>query len=313
MKKIAIALFLVLIGTFEVFTQEGVPFVAYWSIGDSFSYNITKSRKQVSQGVTKIDETTKYSAQITVVDSTADTYVLKGIFENQILAGTRIPEEVLKRVEKYATQEVIWVTTELGEFKYIDNWEEISTKVEELNNELVIYNEENNNTSISDLLQTSEAFLALYASKEGIEQLVFSELLLMHFPFGYEFETGKPIVYEEEFPNLLGGPPLSGEAKISVKELDLEESRCTLIQESKINPSDAKKFVQEVLKKSGVKDKEMSEAMSKAKLDIRTTIKYDYFYDPGIPLNIVSTRISEIKILGTEAVRTDSTLIERIE
>lgn len=206
--------------------------------------------------------------------------------------------------------EVIYHTNELGEFMGIENWQEISEMMNGLFSDLVDYIAETQNSSRDAVAQNMQPLRSLYNSKEGVEQLVFKEIQLFHFPLGFELSTSEPLLYEEKLPNMLGGPPIRGDAKIHFEDIDFANSFCVLLQEMTLNPEDTKAMITSLFERMNLADDEMEEAISAAKLDIRDQNRYAYFYYPGIPYRIETNREYVIDIASENTRRVDITRIE---
>ena len=62
-----------LLFTTVIFSQADttkISFVAYWSVGDSYDFNVTKSTQQWKKNELTKDQKQNYKANFTVIDST---------------------------------------------------------------------------------------------------------------------------------------------------------------------------------------------------------------------------------------------------
>src|SRR5690606_36967896 len=118
--------------------------------------------------------------------------------------------QLAEKFAKYQNTEVIYLTSETGEFVGIENWKEIATMMKGLFADVVDVMADKANTDKKELSKTIQPLLLAYESKEGVEQLVFKELQLIHFPFGLEYTVDEVIKYEEQLPNMFGGNPIRG-------------------------------------------------------------------------------------------------------
>ncbi|MBK8703961.1 MAG: hypothetical protein IPN33_10270 [Saprospiraceae bacterium] len=288
------------IGCFTCYGQEestGVPFVSYWNIGDAYDFKITKIKQKWDKDSLVKNDTTSYIANFSVVDSTHNSYTIKWLFKTN-LSELKLPEELTPSLAKYDITEVIYKTSEVGEFLGIENWEAISDMMTGLFSDITTHLSDGKSANEKAFKTAMAPILSVYQSKEGIEQLVFKELQYFHLPFGVEFSTTEPFVYEEKLPNMFGGDPIRADGKIYVENVDFDNNYCTLIQELKLNPSDTKKMVDALLKQMKVMDKDMKQVSKNAKIEISDHNRYEYYYYPGIPINVDINRETIMEVGG---------------
>jgi len=269
-----------------------VAFVAYWSKGDSYDYVVTKVKKTWhGDKLAKTDSST-YFANFSVIDSTETEYKIRWKYKSNF---TNLPVEFSNLLNNNSVfLEFIYKTNELGEFLEVENWKEISEMMKlSFNSAIEKVKLEKPDIDITRLNKAMNPFLSIYTSKEGIESLVLKELQYFHFPLGIEFETSQPIIYEEEFENLIGENPLRGNAVISFDHLDQEGGFCIFNHDVTLNPEDAKSIVITLFEKMGIKDQKIEDFIGKSKFDIIDKNYFEYFYLPGVPYYIETDRTVE--------------------
>lgn len=289
-----------------------LPFVSYWSKGDSYNFKITKIHQRWKENELIKNDSSSYLVNFIVADSSETNYTIKWRYKTDFRALS-IPEKLVEKFSKYQMTEVIYKTSEVGEFIGIENWQDISSMMKELFNDLTNELYEAEETQREAINKALQPLIGIYQSKEGIEQLVFTELHFFHFPFGLEYSVEEPIQYEEELPNMFGGKPIRGDSKLYFEKVDFENLYCKMIQEMKLNPEDTKQLVSTLFKRMGLQDMELEKAMKAATLDITDYNTYEYYYYPGIPIKIETHRESLIDIGNEKGKRIDKTKIELIE
>ncbi len=292
MKKNVLIIFLIL-SVFNAISQEDttkIAFVAYWSIGDSYDFRITKVKKswKGDELVKSNDDT--YIANFMVMDSTESSYTIKWSFKKNLGSSYQIPEDVVKKLSKYELTEVIYKTDELGTFIEVVNWKELSMAMKSMLDDILLVYKEKEGTDLKPIIQSMQPIIDVYSSKEGIEELVLKELQLMHIPMGGEFDILEPILYEEEIPNLFGGEPITGDGKLYFENVDFESGFCIMKQESDMDPDKAMETMKVALKKMGFDDETLKETLADSKFDIKDRNTYEYYYNPGVPHKIVTNR-----------------------
>lgn len=291
--------------------DSSVAFVAYWGVGDAYEFQVTKVKKQWKANELTKTDSSAYVVKFEVIDSTSTAYKIKWSYKTDLGNTYNIPPELLKKFAKYELMEVIYSTSETGTFTGIENWKEISAIMSQLFTDIVETLGEKSDKK-DELQKAMEPLISIYSSKEGIEQLVFKELMYFHFPFGMQFSLSQPIEYQDQLPNMLGGAPIKSKAKLFFEEVDFDNSRCVMIQEMVIDPDDTRDIILKFFKKMGLNEKEMKEAMKTAKFDIRDNNRFEYYYYPGIPVKIETLRESIIDIAEEKVKRVDQIIIESV-
>lgn len=314
--RIAIGLFLSLVSIIPSIGQNdatGIPFVAYWSIGDRYQFNIEKSQQQWKDGELSKNELSRYTATFHVVDSTATSYTVHWTYDTDVENDYGIPSSIAKRFANYSKMEFQYRTDELGSFVELLNWEDVSVKMKDLFTQMTEVISDGDPATREKIQGNLEPLIPIFSSKEAIEQLVMKEVQLIHYPFGVEFSTTEPFEYDEQLPNLFGGDPIKGRSQVSIASVDREDMRCVLEHRMTIDPKETKKVIMQAMSKMGADDKEMQKEMARARFDISDNNSFDYLYGPGVPVAIVAHRETLITMGKMDGKRIDRTSIELVQ
>ena len=314
MKKNVILIVLLLFATnsFSQVDTTNVAFVSYWSVGDSYDFKVSKIKKQWKKGILSKDRTQSYIANFTVIDSTASSYTIKWSYETNLGSTYNIPEKLLNKFSKYKLREVIYKTSEVGDFLEVLNWKEIGEITNSIFDEIIKLAGESDKDLKKKLITAMEPFKKIYSSKQGIEQLVLKELQYFHFPMGLEYNITEPILYEDEVPNMLGGKPIKAKGKVYFEDVDFDEGFCVMKQELKLNPDDTKEILKQVFKKMKLGGRKIKKGLKNAVFEINDHNTYEYYYYPGVPRKIETTRETIIDIDNKKAKGIEKTIIELI-
>lgn len=291
---------------------SAVPFVAYWELGDTYQFKVSKIKQQWKEGELSKNDTNTYIATFEVIDSTDSSYKVKWTFDTDF-DQFNIDGPLLGKFSEYQSTEVIFLTDELGSFVGIENWQEIAKMMNGLVRDIVGFATEGKKADQKELMKIMEPILSIYQSKEGVEQLVFKELSYFLFPFGVEFEVGETIEYEDQLPNMLGGDPIRANAKLYIHDVDFENYYCHLKQEMTVNDEDTKAVVLGLFKRMGLDDKDMKKALKSAEFDITDNNSFEYYYYPGVPINIRTERKTKVEIESVRVRQTDIIIIELLD
>ncbi len=313
--KIKLTTLLIIFSCLACFGQADttkIPFISYWSAGDSYDFKVTKIKQRWTEDNLTKNDSSSYIVNFEVIDSMETSYKIKWSHKTD-LAGLNIPAKLLSALSKYDMTEVIYTTSEVGDFTGIENWQEISAMMKELFTNMIDLLAIDEEISKKDLTQAMQPVINMYETREGIEQFLFKELNYFHFPFGVEFSPADTITYEEELPNMFGGDPIRGNTKVYFQEVDIEEARCIFTQEMDLNPEDTKNLLTTLFKQMNLDDKDMEEAMKIAQFEIRDHNRYEYYYYPGIPISIETKRVSLMDIDKEKGKAIEITRIELVE
>lgn len=310
-------LFIILLTTIStsLFSQTDstkIGFVSYWSIGDSYNFKVSKTKKQWEDGVLSKEEKQEYIVNFTIIDSTVNSYTIKWSYEDDLGSKYDIPEKLLENLNKYRITEIVYKTSELGNFIEIINWEEIGKNMNGMFDNILKDLEKEDISIGKKFKQAMEPFKDLSSSKQGIEQLVSKELQLFHFPMGIEFDITKPLFYDEELPNIFGGNPIKAKAKITFESVDFNKSFCVFTHGMGLDPEDTKNILEQLFKKMKIDNKKMKKALKNAIYEVNDSSKYEYYYNPGIPHKIETTREMVLNIDKEKSNMIEKLIIELI-
>lgn len=299
MKFFKLTLFILLTTTFSQGQAKKdslkISFISYWSKGDTYKFKVKKFEKKWKDEKIVKNDSIIYDAIFTVLDSTATSYKIKWSYKIDINKSLNLSLPIENAISKVKDMDIIYTTSEVGDFTGIENWKEISEKMKEMTSELMKLFPDKEKDNV-ELKKTMQQVFDIYNSKEGIETYLTKDIQLFHYPFGVEFNTEEELVYEEELANPFGGNPIKAISTLYFDEVDKENSRCVFYREMKIDPEDSKKMLADVFKKIAPKDKDLKKFAKNMIFEINDSNGYDYVYNPGVPVFIFNEREIIIKV-----------------
>lgn len=289
-----------------------VAFVAYWSVGDSYDFKISKTKQQWQGEELTKDNTLSYLTNFSVIDSSQSSYTIQWTLENSLGKKYDLTEDMLRSLSRYELTEIIYKTSHLGEFIEVLNWREVSEFMDSLYEDLIVVISAGDGEKLAEYSELLAPVREIFNSKEGIEQLVLKEVQLIHFPFGFEFDSTGPQFYDEELPNLFGGAPILAKSKIFFEELQYANAYCRLKKEMNLDPKDAHELLLQLFERLNLKDKELERAIGNSTFTIQDENAFEYYFYPGVPIKITTHRESLINIDNERARNSEMIEIELI-
>ncbi len=230
--------------------DSSAQIIGYWSIGDKQSYDMSLEKYKTHGGDTSSRILIRYEVDITIKDSTADSYTIEWFYKNYEVE-TDIPfvGEFMKAAEDVS---VLIKTDEYGAVKEVLNWEEVR---DYMGNSMKILMKEF--ADVPELNQMIEQTMAAFNSKESVEANAIQDAIQF-----YTFHGGRYVLNEEvngqmQFANNFGGPPFDVDVNLWMDELNEENDNSVIRMYQEVNPEQLKKATFEYLFKSGFFGEEM--------------------------------------------------------
>ena len=290
------------------------PFIAYWSVGDVFHYEVTKIANETVDGDTTKTDTTSYQSTLEVIDSTDDGYLLKyTIGEYTSNNPTDMSVEALSALSKFQHLESItYRTDELGAFIGLENWQDFAVAFDTLF-EIIITELAAKEKSVDQaaLRRAMQPLRTLYTSEAGILDKVVGELQYLHFPFGVQFVVGDTAYYNDGLDNLIGDKPIMMENTLYIEEANWSEDYVELRHFTRLTPDGAATLLGNVTKvMPGVTDTPEVEAeLVGAGITIEDDNWYAFYNYPGIPIMIDNDRYFTIDVAGESRTKHNKIII----
>jgi len=287
--------------------NQSVPFVAYWQKGDSYDFRVTKIRKLVTDGMETQKDSSSSIINFSVLKEEKDRYEIGWGFKFSP-EQMQIIKTLPKKVQKLYHEKIIYITNEVGIFLEVMNIESLQESVNATIPFIV-----NMKSKDAEQLEKNKKivapFIEMARSKEWIEQTIMKEIQLFHFVYGYEFEVGEEISYEDSLYHLSNNFPVRAHSKISFTDYNIIESIATIKHETVLNPEDATEMYSQSKTKKGKSNDILSESTNSI-FKISEQSVFIYNLTTSIPKQIEYKKTSVLE----EELKTNSMIyIIRIE
>lgn len=105
------------------FQDSTVHVVAYWNLGESYEYEYSLQKLVLEDTDTLSNETISCDIQVTVIDSTVNSYVVRWLYKNFETDSQNIIEKKITSVADGLTLDI--KLDEYGVIQGVQNWEEV--------------------------------------------------------------------------------------------------------------------------------------------------------------------------------------------
>jgi hypothetical protein len=198
--------------------------IAYWSKGDTMTYNVTTSKMKVKGADTTMAEQGSYTVDIIVLDSTAKSYTLVWAYRNYEF-GTDNPI-VQKLADMYKDMTVKVKTDEMGAITEVLNWKELRDNSNRFYKQLM--KDVKELKELPGFKTMMDQMMKNFSSKEAIESLAVADVQQFHSFHGAAYTLNNEIAGRIQVPNFLGGAPLDADVTLMMEELNVEEGNYVL-------------------------------------------------------------------------------------
>ncbi|SFT69833.1 hypothetical protein SAMN05216474_1887 [Lishizhenia tianjinensis] len=293
-------------------TPSSIPFIAYWTEGEVYSYELIKTKIKETKSSRTVEDSLVYTVTFEILEETDTSYTISYTQDPIYINGLK--KEMLQDFKHLLTQNIIYETDETGLVKQMRNAGDVlKTMKENMETIFSLLSTEYPQTSVHKLNDLKTVIDEIF-TEENIMSLAFKELTYFHFPFGYEFDTNGKVSYEDLLPNPFGGSPLRGDAEISISEVDAENMSCVLSHNMTVNPEDVNRFIKEFIEKLNTNFSE-SEKLELNDIDFQITDNnaFTIDYDLGLPLSIQTSRRTTVKEKTSTTTMTEGIKLQLID
>jgi len=197
--------------------DSSVQVISYWDLGEKQSYDISLQTIKYREADTLSNELLTYTVDVSVVDSTEDSYIIQWRYYNY---QTNSSNPILAKFFTAADDITVEIELdELGAIKGVNNWEEVSAymakSLDELKTEL---------NSIPGLDKIFEQMESMYSTKESIEASAIQDAQQFHNFHGAAYKLGEILEGEILTPNLYyPEQPFDTKITVSLDEINAED------------------------------------------------------------------------------------------
>ena len=251
--KFLLAFAVLFLGFFtSVFSQinesdSSVRTIAYWDLGESYSYKMVLENFDVVGHDTLGRMVTSYMVDMLILDSTETSYDVRWTYRDmdfemdQEDSVVRVLTEKLMKLTGGSVVE--FRTDELGAFKEVTNWEQIRDYYLAAEDSMKVFfgNVPAINEVVSDMMK-------VYLSKSSIETISIKDIHQFLNFHGGEYRLNEPIHTTMDFPTVTGQGRLDALVTVELERIYPEDDDYLIYSLVECNPRQLKEQTKLVLK-----------------------------------------------------------------
>ncbi|NEM97277.1 hypothetical protein [Pontibacter burrus] len=195
--------------------------IGYWDKNETQTYIITHEKYRVTGTDTAKREFSKYEVDVTIKDSTANSYTIEWAYRG---INTSTDNEFTNELAKISENlKVIIKTDEMGAFKEVVNWEQIRDEVNRSLAHLKIKFKH-----IPNISAITDQVAAMLGTKKAIESAAIKDIHQFYTYHGGKYKLGRELTGQLEVPNLYGSKPFVADVSIMMDEMNEEDNNAII-------------------------------------------------------------------------------------
>ncbi|MDA3906319.1 MAG: hypothetical protein PF484_09615 [Bacteroidales bacterium] len=214
-------LFLVIciLGSVNIFGQidlatSSVQVIGYWEKNDTRTYLVSFEEYTVTGSDTTSRELTNYQVDITIINSSPDSYTIEWFFRDYSITTDNAIAQMFHTV--YEDRKVIIKTDKLGSFIEVVNWKDFKQIISKTNSIL-----KKDFRGAKQKKEIIEDLKTKYSTKEAIERSAIDDIKQFYNFHGFKYILDEQIEGQTKVSNSWGGEAFDAKYTTSLDEIDL--------------------------------------------------------------------------------------------
>ena len=205
-----------------------VQVIGFWGRNEKQNYSVSLEKINVKGSDTTSREMIKYDVEITIKDSTSDSYTIEWFYRN--FTNNSENKIVQKMLSISQDMKVLIKTDELGVVKEVVNWEEVRDYIKKGTN--LLRQEFKDIPKMEDVITLVEN---TYLSKAAIESQAILDAQQFYNFHGARYKLGEVLEGQLKSPNLYGSEPFDTDFTVYLDEINQEDNNYILRSTQSIN------------------------------------------------------------------------------
>lgn len=195
--------------------------IGYWGMQEKQSYDVSFEKLKIEKNDTLSRELIKYEVDISVIDSTENSYTIAWLYKNHKI---ETENEWIKKLNSITDNITVTIKTdEFGAFIEVVNWKEIRDYLVKITETL-----KNEIKEVPGYEKILSNIMNTYATKESIEANAIKDVLQFYKFHGVNYSLGEELTGKMQTANNYGGKPFDTEVWYMLDEIDGEDGNSIL-------------------------------------------------------------------------------------
>ena len=302
-------------GQTEAIDTTRAAFVAYWSVGDSYSFEVSKISNVYVNDVNTKSDTIRYRSTFEVVDSTAEQYTIKYTFGQTYTNTQATDPAVAEALDSFALDHLLYTTDTYGRFQRLTNWEPFAAAMEQgFRAGAVSAMAGRSEADVANYEQIIAPLRAAYATESGILNKVVGELQHFHMFYGGTYRYGDTLRFEDQLGNMYAADtPYPVASEVFLEALNYADDFAVVRYYNTLQPA-ATDIFRKTLRNNypDIASRE-GHLFDAADFDVRDDNWYAFYYYPGIPYRIENDRWTTTTVADTQTVNHERLLVSWVD
>jgi len=209
-------------------SDSTVQVIGYWDKNEKQSYIVTQDKYKVKDSDTTSREFYSYALDITIVDSTANSYTIDWFYHDYNIQSDN---ELIKKISSIVEDMTVTIITdELGAVKEVVNWMEIRGFI--YKGTKMLKKETKDIPNLDKFISQMEK---MYSSKESIEAAAIKEIQQFYTYHGGRYKLGEEINASMKVANLYGDEPFDTEVTLWLDEINPDDNNSIIRMKQTVN------------------------------------------------------------------------------
>lgn len=205
-----------------------VQVIGFWDKNEKQSYSVSLEKIKVKGSDTTSREMITYDVDITIKDSTLNSYVIEWFYKD--FKHNSQNKFVQKMLSVSHDMKVLIKTDEFGILQEVINWEEVRDYVKKGTN--VLREEFKDTPKIEEIISQFES---TYLSKAGIESQAILDAHQFYNFHGAKYKLGEVIEGQLKTTNLYGAEPFDTDVNVYLDEINIEDNNYIIRSTQNVN------------------------------------------------------------------------------
>jgi len=221
-----------------------VQTIAYWDLNETHSFTVSQKKSRINGADTTVLENMRYGVDVTVVDSTANSYTVDWAYRDYQYQSDN---QLFMRIsDLYRDMTVRFETDEMGSFQRVQNWTELRDVIHHASQTI-----KEEAKSIPGFDAVIDKLMAVYSSQEMVEQSAIPDIQMFLSFHGASYTMGDIYQQRIEVPNLVTGGTLPADMAVTLDDILVDDNAYVLRLEQVVDEVQLRAFTVQYLKEMG--------------------------------------------------------------